>query len=107
MTELLTDPSHTRSDLRQIESAIRRGFDIPDVLYQRTAHVIGKLLNEGKAREKLAAARVVIALAEFNRSLEPVPSQVEHTHTHEIGPVTVDNLAEHKRRLLDEIGTRC
>ena len=92
MTELLTDPGHIRSDLRQIESAIRRGFDIPDVLYQRTAHVVGKLLNEGKAREKLAAARVVIALAEFNRSLEPVPAQIEHHHTHDIGPVTEDNL---------------
>ena len=94
MTELLTDPGHIRQDLAEIERSLRRGFEIPDVLYQRTAHVVGKLLNEGKAREKLAAARVVIALAEFNRSLEPVPSQVEHEHhhTHDIGPVTESNI---------------
>jgi hypothetical protein len=92
MTELLSDPSHTRQDLAEIERSLRRGFEIPDVLYQRTAHVVGKLLNEGKAREKLAAARVVIALAEFNRSLQPLPAQVEHHHTHDIGPVTESNI---------------
>lgn len=106
MTELLTDPGHIRQDLAEIERSLRRGFDIPDVLYQRTAHVIGKLLNEGKAREKLAAARVVIALAEFNRSLEPVPSQVEHHHTHDIGPVTESNIeAQRAKRLARLAGT--
>jgi hypothetical protein len=95
MTELLSDPKHIRGDLRQIEQSLRRGFDIPDLLFSRTAHVVGQLLKDGKpAREQLAAARVVIALAEYNRSLQPSPAQVEHEHhhTHDIGPVTESNI---------------
>jgi hypothetical protein len=108
MTELLTDPGHIRQDLKQIEQSLRRGFEIPDVLYQRTAYVVGKLLNEGKAREKLAAARVVIALAEFNRSLEPVTSQVEHEHrhTHDIGPVTESNIEAQRAKRLARLTSR-
>ena len=97
MTELLSDPKHIRGDLRQIEQSLRRGFDIPDLLFNRTAHVVGQLLKDGKpAREQLAAARVVIALAEYNRSLQPLPAQVEHHHTHDIGPVTEANIEQQR-----------
>ena len=97
MTQLLSDPKHIRGDLRQIEQSLRRGFDIPDLLFNRTAHVVGQLLKDGKpAREQLAAARVVIALAEYNRSLQPLPAQVEHHHTHDIGPVTEANIEQQR-----------
>ena len=97
MTELLSDPKHIRGDLRQTEQSLRRGFDIPDLLFNRTAHVVGQLLKDGKpAREQLAAARVVIALAEYNRSLQPLPAQVEHHHTHDIGPVTEANIEQQR-----------
>jgi hypothetical protein len=32
-----------------------------------------------------------------------IPQQVEHHHTHELGPVTVDNFAESKRKLAERI----
>jgi hypothetical protein len=31
------------------------------------------------------------------------PQQVEHHHTHELGPVTADNFAESKRKLAERI----
>jgi hypothetical protein len=102
MAELI-DPNHVRRDLREVESAIRKGFEIPDVIYQRTAHVVGKLLNEGKAREKLAAARVLIAMAEFNEGLNQKQQQPQTTVN--VG-VKIDNTSNAGRTLASEIAER-
>ena len=101
MAELI-DPNHVRRDLREVESAIRKGFEIPDVIYQRTAHVVGKLLNEGKAREKLAAARVLIAMAEFNEGL----NQKQQPQTTVNVGVKIDNTSNAGRTLASEIAER-
>jgi hypothetical protein len=66
MTELLTDPAHTRRDVRMIESAIRKGFEIPEAIYQSLAKHMSMIVAKGTNREKTAAARVLLAMAEFN-----------------------------------------
>lgn len=103
MTELLTDPGHTRSDLRQIESAIRKGWVIPDMVLDALPKTMAVIALKGKPRDQVAAAKVLLAMKGQNDEYEQ-PRQIEHHHTHDIGPVTADNLAEHKRRLLAELG---
>ena len=85
----------------------RKEFVIPDAIFQRMASVIGEVLSKGNNREKTAAARVLLAMAEYNAQGDQAPKQVEHKHTHrmELGPVTAENLVEHKRRLLEELGS--
>lgn len=103
-TELLTDPGHTRSDLRQIESAVRKGWVIPDMVLDALPKTMAVIALKGKPRDQVAAAKVLLAMKEQNEDRDGVTKQILHQHVHELGPVTADNLAEHKRRLLEELG---
>jgi hypothetical protein len=96
-TELLTDPKHTRGDLRQMESAIRKGWQIPDALFERAGIVIGQILSKGTNREKVAAARVLIAMNEQNN---PTPVVVAHQHLHVAAQAPVESDIDQKRREL-------
>ncbi len=96
-TTLLTDPAHTRGDLRQMESAIRKGWQIPDALFERAGIVIGQILSKGTNREKVAAARVLIAMNEQNN---PTPVVVAHQHLHVAAQAPVETDLEQKRREL-------
>ena len=71
-TELLTDPKHTRGDLRQIESAIRKGWQIPDQLFEKAGLVIGQILSKGSNREKVALSRCILSRAYFASILPPL-----------------------------------
>jgi hypothetical protein len=102
-TELLTDSTHTRADLRQVEMAIRRDWKIPDQLMEALPRVAGAMALKGKPRDQIAAMKVLLAMKEQNNKSEPVPQQIEHHHTHELGPVTADNFAESKRKLAERI----
>lgn len=104
-TELLTDPGHTRRDLRQLEAAIRNPeFEIPEAIFKSAPAIIGTVLAKGTPREKTAAARVLVAMAKFNRDNAPPPQYIvqAHQHRHQID-VTTENLDEHKRRLAARI----
>lgn len=103
MAELI-DPHHVRRDLRQLESAIRKGFVIADVIYERTASTLAQILAKGKDRDKIAAARVIVALAEFNEKLQPQPQHIKHHHTHDIGPVTEANIDQQRAARLARHG---
>ena len=108
MTELLTDSRHTRSDLRMIETAIRKGWKIPDELLETLPTTAAEIATRGKPRDQIAAMSLLVKMKEQNDKAEPQPTQkVEHSHKHlhELGPVTADNLLEHKRRLLEEFGS--
>jgi|LauGreDrversion4_2_1035121.scaffolds.fasta_scaffold1090645_2 hypothetical protein len=96
-TTLLTDPAHTRGDLRQMESAIRKGWQIPDALFERAGIVIGQILSKGTNREKVAAARVLIAMNEQNN---PTPVVVAHQHLHVAAQAPVESDIDQKRREL-------
>ena len=96
-TELLTDPTHTRGDLRQIETAIRKGWTIPEQVFEKAGLVISQILSKGTAREKVAAARVLIAMNEQNN---PQPVLVAHQHIHQVASNTTESDVERKRREL-------
>ena len=65
-TELLTDPAHTRGDLRQIETAIRKGWTIPEQVFEKAGLVISQILTKGSNREKVAAMKCLLAMNEQN-----------------------------------------
>ena len=74
-TELLTDPTHTRGDLRQIETAIRKGWTIPEQVFEKAGIVISQILTKGSNREKVAAMKCLLAMNEQNTP-KTQPTQV-------------------------------
>jgi hypothetical protein len=63
-TELI-DPHHVRRDLRQLEGAIaRKEFFINDAVYKTLGNYLAEIVVKGTNREKTAAARVLIAMAD-------------------------------------------
>jgi hypothetical protein len=109
MTELLTDPKHTRGDLQMIRQAIRHDWDIPEQLMSVLPKIAGAMAVSSKESPstRLKAIETILKMKAQNDSAEELSKPKEHRHTHsiELGPVTVENLAEHKRRLLEELGT--
>ena len=103
MSELI-DPLHARRDLRQLETAVKKGFKIPDALYDQMASIMGQILAKGNNREKTAAARVIVAIAEFNESLNP-PTPPQTQTTINVG-VNVANIADTGRDPLLAIAER-
>lgn len=90
-TEILNDDGHTRADLKLLEMAIRKGWEIPDELLRHLPKVAGAIALKGKPRDQIAAMKVLIAMKGQNDERE-LPKQIEHHHTHDIGPVTEDNI---------------
>jgi hypothetical protein len=97
-TELLTDPTHTRGDLRQIETAIRKGWAIPEQVFEKAGLVISQILTKGTAREKVAAMKCLLAMNEQNTPPQPV--LVAHQHIHQVASNTTESDVERKRREL-------
>ena len=102
-TELLTDPGHSREDLRMVETAIRKGWQIPDQLLEALPKVAGAMALKGKPRDQIAAMKVLLAMKEQNESTEPTYQQIEHHHTHELSPVTAENFERSKQQLAERI----
>jgi hypothetical protein len=104
-TELLTDPGHIRSDLAMVRKAVKEGWDIPEQLLSALPKVAGSIAmdKKEKTQNRLKAIETIIKMKGQNDSLEPSPQQIEHHHTHELGPVTADNFAESKRKLAERI----
>lgn len=103
MTELLTDAKHSRSDLRLIETAIRKGWQIPDQLLEALPKTAAVIALKGKPREQIAAMSLLVKMKEQNEKADPQPQQVQHTHVHELGPVTADNIEQHRQLRLERI----
>lgn len=78
-TEILTNPGHARGDLRTLERGIRKGWDIPEAVFQKAAVIIANVLQHGTNREKIAAARALVAMNEQNN---PDPVIIAHQHQH-------------------------
>ena len=66
MTELLTDPGHTRQDLQMIRTAIRKGYDIPDELLSALPKIAGALMldKSQKGQVRLKAIETIMAMKE-------------------------------------------
>lgn len=56
-------------------------------------------LEDVADKNAIAAAKVLVAMDSENAKQDPAP--VEHHHTHELGPVTAENLEQHRQRLLE------
>ena len=101
MTELLTDPGHIRQDLRQIESAVRKGWVIPEELFSVLPKVAGAMAINGKGRDKTTAMAILLKMKEQNDRLIPV-QQPGRSSVVNVG-VSIANVPDAGRRLASEI----
>lgn len=93
MTELLTDAGHSRSDLKQIEIALRKGWVIPEQLYEALPKIMAAIAVKGKPREQIAAAKVLLNMKSQNEAPHVVHRQGT---TINVG-VNVDNRVDERR----------
>jgi len=78
---LLTEPL-SRSDMQLIGQAVRKGWKIPDNLLAGLPAALVKIVAEGKPRDKIAAARVLMKMQQANAEAEKPPAVVAHAHAH-------------------------
>jgi hypothetical protein len=78
---LITEPL-SRSDMQLIGQAVRKGWKIPDNLLAGLPAALVKIVAEGKPRDKIAAARVLVKMQESNAEAEKPPAVVAHAHAH-------------------------
>lgn len=64
-----------------VESALKRpGFEIGESVFKSLALHMSQIVSKGSNREKTAAARVLLAMAEFNRANDPAPVPAPQTN---------------------------
>ena len=80
-SELLTQPL-SRSDMQLIGQAVRKGWKIPENLMAGLPAALVKIVAEGKPRDKIAAARVLMKMQEANAEAEKPAPVVTHAHAH-------------------------
>jgi hypothetical protein len=90
------DQHHSRQQLRMAETAIKKGWDIPEQLMSALPKVAGAMAINGSAREKIAAMKVLIAMKEQNDRADPGRQQPQTTIN--VG-VNVDNRTESREAL--------
>ena len=78
---LLTEPL-SRSDMQLIGQAVRKGWKIPDNLLAGLPAALVRIVAEGKPRDKIAAARVLMKMQQANAEAEKPPAVVAHAHAH-------------------------
>ncbi len=95
-----------RRDLQLIGRARREGWLRDPSDMQRIADRVVKIAlttpDDELAVRAAAEVRQMVA-QDLKIEADGIPQQVEHHHTHELGPVTADNFAESKRKLAERI----
>lgn len=98
---LLVDekPQRVRQDLLLLRRANRERWPIPQhVMDQVTERVIRVALQNPDDAIALDAAKLIKAMVAQNHAQEPdEPRKVEHHHVHELGPVTAENIEQHRQ----------
>ena len=74
----LLDPPHVRAGLNLVGQAVRNQWDIPESVYKQLGARINRILKTGTPREKLAAAKVLLAMSAAND--RPLIQQHQHVH---------------------------
>lgn len=97
-TELLTDPGHSREDLRLMEQAVKRStknpeIPIPAAVIEAMPKIAGMILMKGDHREQLRAGALLLAFMEYNKSLNLPEPQAQQPTVVNVG-VNVDNRTE-------------
>lgn len=84
-------------------SLVDRLFEIAQKKTVAVAGPEGILLQDESTADKnaIAAAKVLVAMDCENAKQDPAPVEHEHRHTHELGPITVENFEQHRRQLLE------
>jgi hypothetical protein len=93
-------------DLQLVGRARREGWlRDPGVMQKIADRVVKIALTSPDEKLALDAASEVRQMVAQDLKIEAdgIPQQVEHRHTHELGPVTADNFAESKRKLAERI----
>lgn len=109
-TTLLMDekPQRIHEDLRLLDRAIRERWPVSQERLTAITERVEKIaLDNPDAELCLKAVARLQKMIDQNRQLDPdqPARKVEHHHTHEIelGPVTAENLEQHKARALARI----
>ena len=109
-TNLLDDPGHVRGDLIMMGNAVGKAIKhpeipIPQAVIDAMPKVVSNMmLRSEDERIRCRASELMLKFMQYNVSIADQPTQqVEHHHTHELGPITADNFAESKRQLAARI----
>lgn len=88
MSELI-DPAHANRDLKHVEIALREDWNIPESIKENLSLVVWKIVldKESSKRDKLSAARVLVAMKASNDRLKVQ----RHQHLHAVIPVTQES----------------
>ena len=98
-------PERVRGDLRLMSRVLRERWPVTQESMERVyARVEDVALNFPDAAISIQAAKLIATMHGQNQKDEPNVQQIEHHHTHEIGPVTESNFADAKRQLVARIG---
>jgi len=73
--------SGIRTELRDLETGIRKGWAIPPETLAAVPEKMLNIVQHGNHREATAAARVLVAMAQHNAA--PGPSSALHLHQHQ------------------------
>jgi hypothetical protein len=68
--------------MQLIGQAVRKSWKIPDNLLAGLPAALVKIVAEGKPRDKIAAARVLMKMQQANAEAEKPPAVVAHAHAH-------------------------
>ena len=74
--------SGIRSELRDLETAIRNRWTIPTEILTAVPQRMLEFVEHGSKREAVSAAKVLVSLIKHNAALEPSPSL--HLHQHQV-----------------------
>ena len=109
MTELLTEPGHTRQDLAMVRTAIRKGYDIPDELLSALPKIAGALMLDKtqKGHVRLKAIETIMAMKEADDRAKGIDRpEVRQTQTVVNVGVNVDNRVDDERNATLAIARR-
>ena len=93
-------------DLQLVRRARREGWlSDPSVMQKIADRVVKIALHNPDDKLALDAAAEVRQMVAQDLKIEAdgIPQQIEHHHTHELGPVTANNFAESKQQLAERI----
>jgi hypothetical protein len=68
--------------MQLIGQAVRKNWKIPDNLLAGLPAALVRIVAEGKPRDKIAAARVLMKMQQANAEAEKPPAVVAHAHAH-------------------------
>lgn len=94
-------------DIQLIARARREGWLKDPADMQRIADRVVKIAlttNDDELAIKAAAEVRQMVAQDLKIEADGIPQQVEHHHTHELGPITADNIAQQRAARLARFG---